>query len=378
MAMVEVDFDDKEISNNTQIILNASTQAEAHSVEEGYKIIIQTAKTFSEKYQIMLNLISNFQDAMKHTIKTWHAFKASCQVNGENFKETTQYDEYLKARLRIRAENFSNQIKQEILNTYELAMKFQEYLNAALGQEVVTAYVWVGAKGVPETYLIQDMSDFLKVDVDRYGNVVVRYKNNARLLREHAEKVEKSIKQDTKDFNYSLLKSTYKTAFDRYHGHKRPGGGAYVLWLYPGGNPKWNGVLVSSFGSINEAYTTLLLHQQFNASDVPEDNMEQFMSYVLDVTNLSGTLQGDTTVANMEVAVKSNQATTLSIEQLYKMAQDIVQNKLSNFQAIQNYLIKKKKQNKDNEHAINVSLKDCLQDIADEYIGGAVASMTGR
>jgi len=73
-------------------------------------------------------------------------------------------------------------------------MKFQEYLNAALGQEVVTAYVWVGAKGVPETYLIQDMSDFLKVDVDRYGNVVVRYKNNARLLREHAEKVEKSIK----------------------------------------------------------------------------------------------------------------------------------------------------------------------------------------
>jgi len=45
---------------------------------------------------------------MKHTIKTWHAFKASCQVNGENFKETTQYDEYLKARLRIRAENFSN------------------------------------------------------------------------------------------------------------------------------------------------------------------------------------------------------------------------------------------------------------------------------
>jgi len=45
----------------------------------------------------------------------------------------------------------------------------------------------------------------------------------------------------------------------------------------------------------------------------------------------------------MEVAVKSNQATTLSIEQLYKMAQDIVQNKLSNFQAIQNYLIKKKK-----------------------------------
>jgi hypothetical protein len=44
MAMVEVDFDDKEISNNTQIILNASTQAEAHSVEEGYNSQDRTAK----------------------------------------------------------------------------------------------------------------------------------------------------------------------------------------------------------------------------------------------------------------------------------------------------------------------------------------------
>lgn len=67
------------------------------------------------------------------------------------------------------------------------------------------------------------------------------------------------------------------------------------------------------------------------------------MSYVMNVTNLSGTLEGDTTVNNMEVAVKSNQATTLSIEQLYKMAQDIINNKLNNFKAIQNYLVQKKK-----------------------------------
>jgi len=72
-------------------------------------------------------------------------------------------------------------------------MKFQEYLNAALGQIVATTYVWVGSKGVPETYVINNMSDFLKVDVDRYGNVIVRYRNNAKMLREHATKIEQSI-----------------------------------------------------------------------------------------------------------------------------------------------------------------------------------------
>lgn len=373
--MIEVNFDDSEIAKNVNTILNASTQAQARFTQDGYQIIIQTAKIFSEKYQKMLNLISNFENAMKQTIKTWHAFKASCKENGADFKNTTQYDEYLKSRLEIRTKNFSNQIKKEILNTYELAMEFQEYLNAALGQRVVTAYVWVNRKGVPQTYVIHNMSDFLKVDIDRYGNVVVRYRNSAKLLREHAEKVQKSIQEDTKDFNYSLLKSTYKTAFDRYNGHKRSGGGAYVLWLYPGGNPKWNGVLVSSFGSINEAYTTLLLHQHFNATNVPEDNMEQFMNYVMKVTNLSGTLEGDTTVNNMQIAVKSNQATTLSIEQLYKMAQDIIKNKLNNFKAIQDYLVQKKKQNKNAQRAINVSLKDCLQDIADQNVGSTIQSI---
>ena len=103
--------------------------------------------------------------------------------------------------------------------------------------------------------------------------------------------------------------------------------------------------------------------------------MEQFMSYVMEVTNLSGTLEGDTTVNNMQIAVKSNQATTLSIEQLYKMAQDIIKNKLNNFKAIQNYLSQKKKQNKNAQRAINVSLKNCLQDIADQNIGSVFQSM---
>lgn len=375
MSQVDIQFDKNELDVNTKIILNASTSVEAQEIKKSYKIIIQTALKFIEKYQIMIEQISNFETALKHTIKAWHSFKANCKVNGTAYKDTTEYDIYLKERSRIRRQNFSQEIKKGILETYQLAMKFQQYLNAALGQMVATTYVWVGAKGVPETYVINDMSDFLKVDVDRYGNVVVRYRNNAKMLREHATKVEQSIQQDTKDFNYSSLKSTYNTAYQRFNKYKKSGGGAFILWLYPYEGQKWNGVLVSSFGSINEAYATLLLHEHFTHSNVPEDNMEQFMSYVMQVTNLSGTLEGDTTVNNMQMAVKSNQATTLSIEQLFNMAQEIINNKLNNFQAIQNYLIKKKKENKEIQRPINVSLKQVLQNIANETIGETINSI---
>lgn len=376
MSAVDVIFDQNEIQRNTNIILEAATEEQAKAYQQSCQIIIKTAQVLIQKYQIMLELIYNFESSMKQTIKKWNALKTSLFKDDESFKESTYYDQYLKERANNRIKYFSNQIKQEILNTYKLAMEFQQYLNAVLGQKVETAYVWTGVDKIPETYVINDMSDFLKVDIDSSGNVVVRYKDNVTMLRQHAEKVEASIKENP-DFNYSLLKSTYKTIYDRFTKYKKRGGSSLVLWLYPYGGQKWNGVFVSSFGSINEAYATLLLHQHFNATNIPEDNIEQFMNNVMKVTNLSGTLQGDTTVNNMQLAIKSSQATTLSIKQLYEIAQNIVQNKINNFQAIKNYLIEKKKQNKQAEHNINISLKEILQNIANETIGQAIQAITG-
>ena len=372
MGTVEVNFNENEISNFTKTILNASTQAETKAIQESYSIIIKTAKDFNEKYKKMLNSILYFETLMKEVIKRWHSFKSWCKNNGENYKDTTEYDEYLKARRALRKTYFSKSIKEEILDVYRLAMLFQEYLNAALGQKVATSYVWVGAKKIPETYVIHDMSEFLKVDLDRYGNVVVRYRNNRSLLQKHTQKIEQSIKEDTEDFNYSLLRETYKESSIRYEDNKRSTGGSYIFWLNPQSGQKWHGALISSFGSINEAYSKFLLHEHFNATSVPEDNMEQFMNEVLGVTNLSGALQGDTTIQNLEMAIKSNKATTLSIQQLYQITQDIIQNKLNNFQAIQNYLIEKKKNNKLAENYINKDLTEQLQYIADTNVGQAV------
>lgn len=365
--MLDIQFDPQFLNQQIQIILNASTIGETKAVQQSYNIIINTAKQFNEKYQIIKQKIDIFENNLKQTIKSWHTFKMNAQINGIAFKNTTQYDQYLRNRQKIKRESFSTQIQAEILKTYTLGMQFQEYLNAALGQQVSTAYVWMNSKNQPQTYVINDMSDFLKVDIDRYGNVVVRYRNNVNLLRQHAQKVENSIQENNSDFNYALLKTSYAEIYNRYQMHKVKGG-SFILWLYPYKDQKWNGVLVSSFGSINEAYATILLHQHYNPMDIPQDNIEVFMNHVMGVTNLSGTLQGDTTVQNMEVAIKSKNATTLSIQQLFKISQDLISQKLNNFSAIQNYLTQVKKANKQAERAINISLKQVLNGVTSDAI----------
>ncbi len=374
MADVDIKFDQNKIQDYTKMILNASTTEQVSFIKKSYQIIVETAQQLKEKYQIMLNDIANFETAMKKNIMLWHNVKKQFEKNGQQYKNTQEYDTYLSERLRIKKENLSEKVKTDILQIYSLAMKFQNYLNASLGQEVVTAYVWVNSKGVPETYIIHDMTNFLKVDVDKMGNIVVRYRNNKDMLKKHADKIENSIKENTASFNYTLLKSTYHDVYYRYHRHKVSKGGAYILWLYPFSEQKWNGAYVSSFGSINEGYASLLLHQHYIASLTPEDNMEQFMNQVLGITNLSGTLQGDITVGNMEIAVKSAGATVLSIKQLYNIAQDISNNKLNNFKAIQNYLNSQKKNNKLMERPINKSLKASLQNIGNETLGQMLAS----
>lgn len=366
--MLDINFDQSQLDKETQTILNASTSNQAEILKQAYNAIHKLAISFNDTYINVMRELEIFENDLKNIIKSWHNFKASCLQGGVAFKDTNEYDEYLKNRAQVRSKIFSNEMQQKILNMTSLAMKFQQYINAALGQKVATAYVWVNTRGIPETYVIHDMSQFLKTDIDRYGNIIVRYKNNAELLRNHTQKIQNLIKQDSINFKYSILKSTYKTAFDRYHRYPTKKGGSFILWLYPYGGQKWNGVYVSSFGSINEAYATLLLHEHFNPIDTPEDNMEQFMSAVMDVTNLSGTLQGDTTVGQMQVAIKSKNATTLSIEQLYNIAQGLIKNKFNNFSEIKNYLINIKMSNRDVQQQINKSLKESLKQVTDQYV----------
>lgn len=362
----DIKLNNKAVNDMSSKILEATTPIESSTFQQNYTEIIKEAKNFNKKYQITLKKMLAFEEQLKIVIQDWHKTKAFYQSSGENYKNSNEYIDYLKTRRILREQYFNKQIQEQILNTYKLALQFQKDINKVLGQKVITAYVWVNSKGIPETYLIEDMSDFLKLDLDRYGNITSRYRQNVKLLRQHAKKVEADIK-DSDHFKFKELQTSYNEIFKRYNSHKvKKGSGAYVLWLNPKGGQKWHGALVSSFGSINEAYANILLHEDFNPTEVSEDHIEQFMNIVLNVTNLSGTLEGDITIKDIEYAVKSNQASTLSIQQLYEISEDIINNKLDNYDKIYKYLIDKKHKNKQKEQKINVNLESYLKD----YIGG--------
>lgn len=377
---VDVDFDQGELDSNTQIILQASTKAQAEAVQKSYSILNDSINTFIENYELAYQEINAFQNGLKEIIKNWHRIKNSLIISTQNYKESSQYLEYIKLRQSFMEKNFNERLKKITLDIYLLAFKIQQYLNAALGQKVVTAYVFQQHGEIaPRVLLSTNMEDFLKVEVSSSGNLILRYRQDQENLRRHIEKLQEQLPVKNEDQHYQKLITAYNKAHSRYTNfplkNKR---GSYVLWLYPYGGQKWNGIHVSSFGSINEAYAYFLFNlENFNPTNISEDDMEKFMNHLLtNVTNESGLLAGDFKNNLMEIAVKSADASVLGIKQIYILVKKIQKQKIQNFEGIVKFLQKEKEKNANKAKPINKSLKTSLQNIADKYVPQAIGSLT--
>ena len=377
---IDIDFDQGELDSNTQIILQASTKAEAEAIQKSYQILNNSINTFIQKYELAYQEINAFQNNLKKIIKNWNRVKASLTTKTQNYKESSQYIEYINCRRSFMEQNFNERLKKITLDIYLLAFKIQQYLNAALSQKVATAYVFEQHGEIaPKVLLSTDMQDFLKIEVSSSGALVLRYRQDQENLRRHIEKLQEQLPVKNEDQHYQKLIITYNKAHSRYTNfplkNKR---GSYVLWLYPYGGQKWNGVHVSSFGSINEAYAYFLFNlENFNPTNISEDDMEIFMNYLLvNVTNESGLLAGDFKNNLMEIAVKSADASALGIKQIYTLVKNIQKQKIQNFEGIVQFLQKEKEKNINQTRPINKSLKTSLQNIADKYIPQAISSLT--
>lgn len=378
---LNVTFNQATLNEMSDKLLDYSIPVTAKERYEAFKKIVKQAKIFNEQYLLVQKQISNYEVQLKSCIKKWHNVKVSLEKAGYSDKEirqTENYKAYVSQRAEIREKHFSKIIEQKVLDVYKKALKMQNNFNIILGQRVVIAYVWVGKKKIPQTYLIQDMSDFLYVDVDKMGHVIVRYRNNANKLKEQTDKIEKQKKYN-QIFQFEKLQATYsEKVVERYRKYKTKKSKSYILWLNPDFGQKWHGALVSSFGSINQAYAKILLHQQFNPSDLAEDDMQQFMNVVLKITNLKGVLQGDTQVQNMQMAIKSAGASTLDIQQIYTLTKGIVDNKLNNQEAIKNFLKNKKKEFKNEAKEININLQEALEDQINDNMDEVVKSVKNK
>ena len=223
-------------------------------------------------------------------------------------------DEYERNRTMI-SQFLSSSIPKTL---YSISFDFQTLLIEFLGQTIKMVFVHNGSSG-PELYEMQS-EEVLRYDYSKTNTLTARYRANASTLSATMKKLQ--IDNELK-FNLQGLKGTYQEVLYRYECARQMGRRS-VLWNE---NGKWTGLTVSALGDINEAYAAFVLLNKvppyFNGD--METNIKDFMlSGVAQVDNISGLLQGDVTVNNIEYGIKSADASTLSLVQIRKIAEQIV------------------------------------------------------
>ena len=279
-------------------------------VENAVEIDLTQLKAASQIFLTELNSlqseISAFQKLLIH----------QRNLRKNNRQTYGQIEEYIQGR-----EQQSLFLHSDIPKRFYNAMfTFQRALNAFIGQKVTMIFVYKNAAGEPELYEILD-ENILKYDVaSRSANFVARYSPTQRDLETSMRKLQMD---ENFNFNITNLKSTFKEVLFRYRCSRRVNN-RIVLWQNP--ISVWRHAFINTEGDINETYATIVLLNRnspgFHNSNM-ELNVEEFVYETFNVDNMSGMLQGDVTVGNIEYGIKSARASALSTNQLIHMAKQI-------------------------------------------------------
>ena len=321
--------------NNTTIVLEESvkdtiTNTEVDSIDQPLREVsennINELKNAANTYLLELEKLSveikNFQTLLQR--------QRDLRKANANYAEI---ETYIQGKEQQRLFLNSDIPKR----FYTATFKFQNALNAFIGQKVVMVFVYENSEGEPELYEINN-EDLLKYDVaSRSNNFVARYNPTQKDLETSMQKLKLD---EAFNFNMTNLKITYKEVLFRYR-MSRKHNNRIVLWENP--SRVWHHGFISAEGDINETYAAIVLlnkkQPDFNASNL-ELNVEAFVIKAFDVDNESGMLAGDVTVGNIEYGIKSMGASALSANQLINMARTILKDANFDKQSLLN--VKKK------------------------------------
>lgn len=290
-------------------VLDVANEASSEQIEEQFKINTQELKVEATRY------IKIFEELRQQVKDFENVLRRQSQLR-KSFRDTYEtIDEYIENKNYVTA-FLNSDIPKKL---YSSSFNFQAVLNNYLGQKVVMVYVFDDGSG-PELYEINS-EDILKFDYSSRSKLIARYNATTKDIGSTLTK----LKLDEKfNFNYPNLKATYKETIYRYRCARKKNF-KVVLWQVP--DKVWHATKVSAEGDINEAYAGIVIlnrtQPSFNSSNL-EVNIGQFLKEVEKVDNISGLLQGDITKGNIEYGVKSAQASALSLNQIIKLAYEIV------------------------------------------------------
>ena len=306
--------------------------------------VIQLKKSAAKFLQIVSETqekIRNIENMMMTQKKLRNKIRKELGVTGR-FLPQYETDEYIKNR-----EELNNDLRsQEVEKIYDAAFTFHEEINAVLGQEVKTIILLQNKEGEPFLFEVSK-EELLNNNILSFEETSKTARLNARFkvtIDQMRQAGIKAIERDDLEINDKLninkLNETYKTVLYRYDTYKR-----LVLWLFPKG--VWNWSKISARGDIAEAYSMFFLKKaEYNFQKDLETNINYFMVLgVQEVDNVSGLLQGDISSGQYEYAIKSADASYMSVQQMIPLATEIVINNNYSLTNLKNYkdkLAKKK------------------------------------
>lgn len=248
-----------------------------------------------------INLIESSIARIKSQIKT---------ENGDISILQQQLSQYRKEKLE--KEEF-NKFINEVFN-------FQKDLNNFLGQQIKIIYVYSDNEGKNvKLFEIDNSAEHVtQTFASRGGGLTARYKKfSEKVLNNIGTEY---IKEQSliADLNRAYSETIWRA---RYGKKKRQSNNILLLWK-PFGD--WKEMWISSEGDINESYAAFYLNDDFIQSDNIEVLLDKFLTSspngVLYVDNISGLLEGDVSIGNMEYAIKSKGASTLGYKQIIDLA----------------------------------------------------------
>lgn len=233
------------------------------------------------------------------------------QKAGNNLPQ--EYEEYAKARKQLMTTAWWQKVQSNV-------DKFQTDLNAVLGQKISTVYVAASGRGANKKVHIYELPQgkFIKPGISSSGHVVGRYQVSLQSLKKAA------IEIVPDDAHYSqALAETYLLALERYNKLKAQ---KIAGFYWKNSKNKYEMITVSNKGDIGEAFLHASLgKRKIMIGQNKEGNLKRFAKLVAQVDSGSGLLFGDFSGQNgIEYAAKTEGASVLGMQQMIKLAEEII------------------------------------------------------
>lgn len=294
----------------------------------GDQIIDEQGRIFSEQIK---KYAKEFLDIIKKDNEQLKNYENSLKNQQNAIKGIQQARTNSTYEWRILIENRHLMTKKDFYREMiTAALKFQTQLNELLNQKVELVYVYQDEKNNPVLYTIDQKSLSAALDYQKNkGKISGRFRQDHNNFLSYLNNLTKY--ELFENFNIEYFNYTYKEVIWRFnYGHKK--NTDLIMWLNPEHGyhqTKWLKAMVNKQGDIKEAYASVVLDRSINSiktfnDEKLDNNVHSFMQEVAKVDSESGLLKGDVTVGQIEYAIKGVSASTLGLQQIIKVAQDII------------------------------------------------------